>query len=89
MKSVANWFISHPSRMKRLNKTLRRKRQRKQRSRKHHPRRHTRRHRHRGGSLPVPAGALVGMSTGGEYGVPILITRERAEAELEKGGLED
>jgi len=29
------------------------------------------------------------MSTGGEYGVPILITRERAEAELEKGGLED
>jgi len=75
--------------MKRLNKTLRRKRQRKQRSRKHHPRRHTRRHRHRGGSLPVPAGALVGMSTGGEYGVPILITRERAEAELEKGGLED
>lgn len=75
--------------MKRLNKTLRRKRQRKQRSRKHHPRRHTRRHRYRGGSLPVPAGALVGMSTGGEYGVPILITRERAEAELEKGGLED
>jgi hypothetical protein len=29
------------------------------------------------------------MSTGGEYGVPILITRERAEAELERGGLEE
>jgi hypothetical protein len=75
--------------MKRLNKSLRRKRQTKQRSRKHHARRHTRRNRQRGGSLPVPAGALVGMSTGGEYGVPILITRERAEAELERGGLEE
>lgn len=73
--------------MKRVNKTMRRKRQQKQRSRRHRHRRHTR--RHRGGSLPVPSGALVGMSTGGEYGVPILLTRERAEAELEKGGLED
>lgn len=66
---------------------MRKQRQRRQRSRRHLRKRLTR--RHRGGSLPVPPGALVGMSTGGEYGVPILITRERAEAELEKGGLEE
>jgi chemotaxis response regulator CheB len=78
--------------MKRLNKSLRKT---KQRSRKHHARRHTRRNRsrnrnkQRGGSLPVPAGALVGMSTGGEYGVPILMSKEKAEAELERGGLEE
>ena len=35
----------------------------------------------RGGSLPVPPGALVGISTQGEYGVPLLITRERFEEE--------
>jgi hypothetical protein len=29
------------------------------------------------------------MSTGGEYGVPILISKEKAEVELEKGGLEE
>jgi len=69
--------------MKRLNKSLRKT--------KHHARRHTRRNRNRqrGGSLPVPAGALVGMSTGGEYGVPILMSKEKAEAELERGGLEE
>lgn len=73
--------------MKRLNKTLRRKRFRKQRSRRHSRRRHTR--RHRGGGLPVPAGALVAVSTGGEYGIPILIKREKYEAEKESGSLED
>lgn len=73
--------------MKRLNKTLRRRRQRKQRSRRHSHRRHTR--RHRGGGLPVPAGSLVGMSTGGEYGIPILISKEKAETEQERGGLEE
>ena len=85
MKSLANWFISHPSRMKRLNKSLQKTKQRARR----HTRRNRNRNKQRGGSLPVPAGALVGMSTGGEYGVPILITRERAEAELERGGLEE
>lgn len=73
--------------MKRLNKTLRRKRQRKQRSRRHRHRRQTR--RHRGGSLPAPAGSVVAISTGGEYGVPILMSKEKADAELEKGGLEE
>jgi hypothetical protein len=29
------------------------------------------------------------MSTGGEYGVPILMSKEKAEAELERGGLEE
>ena len=73
--------------MKRLNKTLRRRRFRKQRSRRHQRRHQTR--RHRGGSLPVPAGALVGVSTSGEYGTPILMTRERYQEEKEKGSLED
>ena len=73
--------------MKRINKTLRRKRFRKQRSRRH-GKRHTRRH-YRGGSLPVPAGALVGVSTGGEYGIPILMNKEQYESEKEKGSLED
>jgi hypothetical protein len=71
--------------MKRLNKSLQKTKQRARR----HTRRNRNRNKQRGGSLPVPAGALVGMSTGGEYGVPILITRERAEAELERGGLEE
>jgi hypothetical protein len=29
------------------------------------------------------------MSTGGEYGVPVLMTKEKADVELEKGGLEE
>ena len=65
---------------------MRRKRFRRQRSRRH-GRRHTR--RHRGGGLPVPAGALVGISTGGEYGVPTLMSKEQYESEKEKGSLED
>ena len=76
--------------MKRPN-TLRRKRQRKQRSRRHSRGRHTRRNRHkqRGGNLPAPPGSLVAISTGGEDGVPILMSKEQAEVELEKGGLEE
>ena len=70
------------------NKTLRRKRHSKQRSRRHRSyRKQTR--RHRGGALPVPAGALVGVSTAGEYGIPILMRKEQYEAEKEKGSLED
>ncbi len=65
---------------------MRRKRFRRQRSRRH-GRKHTR--RHRGGGLPVPAGALVGISTGGEYGVPTLMLKEQYEIEKEKGSLED
>jgi hypothetical protein len=72
--------------MKRLNKTLRRRRQRRQRSRRV-GRRHTRRQRHRGGALPVPSGSLVGVSFKGEYGAPVLMTTERYEEEKE--GLED
>lgn len=72
--------------MKRLNKTLRRKRFRKQRSRRH-GKRHTR--RSRGGGLPVPAGSLVGISTGGEHGVPLLMSKEQYEKEKENGSLED
>ncbi len=72
--------------MKRVNKTMRRKRFRKQRSRRH-GKRHTR--RHRGGGLPVPAGSLVGISTGGEHGVPLLMNKEQYEMEKEKGSLED
>lgn len=71
--------------MKPTKKTLRRKRQRRQRSRRQ--RRSSR--RQRGGSLPVPAGSVVAVSTQGEYGVPVLMTRERFEEEQEKGGLED
>jgi hypothetical protein len=71
--------------MKRLNKSLRKTKQRARR----HTRRNRNRNKQRGGSLPVPAGALVGMSTGGEYGVPILMSKEKAEAELERGGLEE
>ena len=73
--------------MKRLNKTMRRKLQRRQRSRncRRYRRRQTR--KQRGGDLPVPAGALVAVSSGGEYGVPLLVTKERYEAERE--GLED
>ena len=65
---------------------MRRKRFRRQRSRRQ-GRRHTR--RHRGGGLPVPAGALVGISTGGEFGVPTLMSKEQYESEKEKGSLED
>jgi hypothetical protein len=74
--------------MKRLNKTKkqRQKRFRKQRSRRH-GRRHTR--RQKGGGLPVPAGALVGVSTGGEFGVPTLMRKEQYEKEKENGSLED
>ena len=72
----------------RRNKTLRRKLQHRQRSRRHrHRRRHTR--KQRGGNLPVPAGALVGMSTGGEYGTPILLAKEQADELLRQGSLEE
>ena len=73
--------------MKRLNKTMRRKKQRRQRSRRHSHKRHTR--RQKGGTLPVPPGAVVAMSTGGEYGVPILLSKEKAVEEQERGGLEE
>lgn len=64
---------------------MRRKLQRRQRSRRLSRRRQTR--RLRGGSLPVPPGALVGVRTEGEYGVPILIEKEKYEDIQEKGGL--
>ena len=76
--------------MKRVNKTMkqRRKRFRKQRSRRHRSyRRQTR--SQKAGGLPVPAGALVGVSTGGEYGVPVLMSKEHYETEKGKGSLED
>lgn len=79
--------------MKRLNKTLRRKLQRRQRSRntRRYRKRQTRRKQKQrgGGSLPVPAGALVAISSGGEYGMPMLMSKERAEELQESGGLED
>ena len=70
---------------------MRRKRQRKQRSRRHSHKRLTRRHKHthRGGSLPVPAGSIVAISTGGEYGIPMLMSKEKADAEIASGGLEE
>ncbi len=74
--------------MKRLNKTLRRKLQRRQRSRRWRLRRRQTR-RLKGGGLPVPAGSLVAISTAGEYGIPILVSKEKAEELQEKGGLED
>ncbi len=67
---------------------MRRKLQKRQRSRRALRRRMTRR-RQKAGGLPVPAGSLVGVSTGGEYGVPILITKESYEKEKEKGSLDD
>jgi hypothetical protein len=67
---------------------MRKRRQRKQRSRRHSHKRQTRRH-HRGGGLPVPSGSLVSISSKGEYGVPMLVSKEFAEAELEREGLED
>jgi len=73
--------------MKRLNKTMRKKRQQRQRSRRRSYKRHTR--RQRGGTLAAPAGSIVAISTGGEYGVPILMSKEKAEAELERGSLEE
>jgi hypothetical protein len=69
----------------RLNKTIRRRRQRRQRSRRH--RRSTR--RQRGGTLPVPPGSVVAVSTQGEYGVPTLMSKERFLEEQEKGSLEE
>jgi hypothetical protein len=75
--------------MKRLNKSLRKTKQRARRHTRRNRNRNRNRNKQRGGSLPVPAGALVGMSTGGEYGVPILMSKEKAEAELERGGLEE
>lgn len=72
--------------MKRLNKTMRRKRQRRQRSRRMQLRKRQTR-RQRGGALPVPPGSLVGVSFKGEYGAPVLMTTERYEEEKE--GLED
>jgi hypothetical protein len=71
----------------RRNKTMRRKLRHRQRSRRHKYRRHTR--RQRGGDLPVPSGAVVAISTGGEYGVPILMSKETAEKLQESGGLEE
>jgi len=75
--------------MRRLNKTMRSKLQRKQRSRRLSRHRKTRRHRQkqRGGDLPVPAGAIVAVSTGGEYGFPVLMSKEVFEQV--KDGLED
>jgi hypothetical protein len=75
--------------MKRLNKTLRRKKQRRQRSRRHSHRKNRHTRRQKGGSLPVPAGSVVAISTGGEYGVPILMSKEKAVAEQESGSLEE
>jgi hypothetical protein len=79
--------------MSRFNKTLRRKRQRRQRSRRlRFHRRQTFKpflKRLKGGNLPVPAGSLVGVSLGGEYGVPILLPKEVYEREKEREGLED
>lgn len=74
----------------RRNKTMRRKLQHRQRSRRHrfrHRHRHTR--RQRGGDLPVPSGALVGISTGGEYGRTILVPKDQAEDLLDRGSLEE
>ena len=65
---------------------MRRKRQRRQRSRRLRFRGKTRRQR---GGLAVPPGSLVGVSLGGEYGVPVLLTKETYENEKEREGLED
>lgn len=75
--------------MRRLNKTMRSKLQRKQRSRRLSRHRKTRRHRQRGGDIPVPAGAIVAVSTGGEYGLPVLMSKEVYEEVKERGSLED
>jgi hypothetical protein len=72
--------------MNRLKKTMRRKRQRRQRSRRFRLRSKTRRQR---GGLAVPPGSLVGVSLGGEYGVPVLLTKETYEKEKDREGLED
>lgn len=73
--------------MRRLNKTMRRRLQKRQRSRRLSRRYKTRRQRQKGGDLPVPAGSLVAVSTGGELGVPILMRKEQFEAQKES--LED
>ena len=70
------------------NRTMRRKLQKKQRSRRL-SRTRSRRLRQRGGDLPVPDGSLVAVSTGGEYGVPILMSKESFEEQKGKGGLEE
>ena len=75
--------------MKRRNKTLRRKLQRKQRSRRISRHRQTRRCNQKGGGLPVPEGALVSVSLGGEYGLPVLMLKDKYEAEKDGGHLED
>ncbi len=51
---------------------MRRKLRHRQRSRRRRNyRRFTR--KQRGGELPVPRGAVVAISTGGEYGIPVLM----------------
>ncbi len=76
--------------MRRLNKTMRsrqrrQKLQRKQRSRRLSRHRKTRRHRQRGGDLPVPAGAIVAVSTGGEYGLPVLMSKTSMKEKKREG----
>jgi hypothetical protein len=75
--------------MKSIKKTLRRKLQRRQRTR--NTRRYRKRtlRRQRGAGLPVPPGALVAISTGGEYGIPILMSKEKAEELQADGSLEE
>ena len=65
---------------------MRRKLRHRQRSRRRHSRRFTRRQH---GGLPVPAGSVVAISTGGELGVPILLSKEKAEELQERGDLEE
>ena len=67
---------------------MRRKLRHRQRSRRHRSKRFYTR-RQRGAGLPVPAGAIVAISSGGELGVPLLMTKEQAETLQESGGLED
>jgi len=69
--------------MKRPNKTRRRQRQRRQRSRRN---RISRRQR---GGYSIPEGALVGVRTDGEYGMPTLMSLSRFQKEKEKGSLEE
>ncbi len=67
---------------------MRRKLRHRQRSRRRRNyRRFTR--KQRGGELPVPRGAVVAISTGGEYGIPVLMSKEQADELQEKGGLEE
>lgn len=73
--------------MKRANKTLRRKLQKRQRTRNSRRYRKRQTRRQKGGDLPVPPGALVAVSTGGEYGIPILLPVQKYMQAKE--GLED